>query len=332
MNYAKSAAKEASRAAFRGVWAAITTPFTADLKLDEAGLRRNMRYVTGALRVDGVFCGGVIGEFWALTGAERRRVVEIVVEEARGKCGVMAHTGHHCAADAIELTQHAQDAGADFAIMMTPYYPAATDDMVVDWYTFVASHVDIGIWLFDTGWSGRPPISPEATARLATIENICGAKIARPLEHFLEVKRLCGDRLVLSSPNEADYLMMMRDHGQAVHNSSATPYLIQNAAWRPMQEYSDLGLQGRFHEAEAVSKTLEAVRSIANDWIDGRYRETGILQIAAIKAWSEMLGMAAGPVRTPLLQMSRQDRALLHGQLESAGFLGKTGQLAAAAE
>jgi 4-hydroxy-tetrahydrodipicolinate synthase len=213
--------------------------------------------------------------------------------------------------------------------MMTPYYPAASDDMIVDWYTFVASHVDIGIWLFDTGWSGRPAISPAATARLALIENICGAKIARPLEHFLEVKRLCGDQLVLSSPNEADYLMMMRDHGQVVHNSSATPYLIQNAAWQPMQEYSDLGLQGRFEEAEAVSKSLEPVRSVAKYWLDDRYRETGILPIAAIKAWSEPLGMAAGPVRTPLLDLSRQDRSVLQSQLESAGFLARASQLAA---
>jgi 4-hydroxy-tetrahydrodipicolinate synthase len=329
MNYAKSAAKEASRAAFRGVWAAITTPFTAELKVDEAGLRRNMRYVTNALRIDGVFCTGVIGEFWALTNAERKRVVEIVVEEARGKCGVIAHTGHHCAHDAIELTQHAQDAGADFAIMMTPYFPTANDDMIVDWYTFVASHVDIGIWLFDTGWSGRPAISPAATARLAGIENICGAKIARPLEHYLEVNRLCGDRLVLSSPNEAEYLMMMRDHGQVVHQSSAAPFLIQNEEWQPMQEYSELGLQGRFDEAEAVSKTLQPLRSIAKYWLDDRYRETGILPIAAIKVWSEMLGMAAGPVRTPLLQMSRQDRSVLHGQVESTGLLAKAGQLAA---
>lgn len=329
MNYSKSAAKEASRAASRGVWAAITTPFTADLKVDEAGLRRNMRYVTNALRVDGVFCTGVIGEFWSLTSAERKRVVEIVVEEARGRCAVMAHTGHHCAADAIELTQHAQDAGADFVIMMAPYFPVASDDMIVDWYTSVASHVDIGIWLFDTGWSGRAPISPAAVARLALIENICGAKIARPLAHYLEVKRLCGDRLVLSSPNEAEFLMMMRDHGQVVHNSSAVPYLVQNEAWQPMQDYAELGLQGRFDEAEAVSMTLQPARSIVKYWLDDRYAETGILPIAAIKAWSEMLGMAAGPVRTPLLQMSKQDRAMLHSQVGSAGLLARADRAAA---
>jgi 4-hydroxy-tetrahydrodipicolinate synthase len=328
MKYGKSAAKEASRAAFRGIWAAITTPFNSDLSIDEMGLRRNMRYLTDALHVDGVFCTGVMGEFWSLTNAERRRIVEIVVEEANGKCGVIAHTGHYCAQDTIELTQHAEDVGADFAILMTPFYPATNEEMVLDWFRFVASRVNIGIWLFDTPFSGRPALSPETTAKLAQIENICGAKIARPLEHYLEVKRLCEDSLVLSTPSEAEFLMMMRDHGQVVHQSSASPYLVQTKSWQPMREYTELGLQRRFDEAEAVSAKLQPLRKVAKSWLVERYRETNILPIAAIKAWSEMLGMAAGPVRTPLLQMPQQDRSALRHQLEQEELLAREGNLA----
>lgn len=329
MKYGKSAAKEASRAAFRGIWAAITTPFNADLSVDEPGLRRNMRYLTNTLGVDGVFCTGVMGEFWSLTNAERKRVVEIVVEEASGKCGVIAHTGHYCAQDTIELTQHAERVGADFVILMTPFYPATNEDMVLDWFTFVASHVNIGIWLFDTPFSGRPVLSPKTTARLAQIKNICGAKIARSLEHYLDVKRLCGDLLVLSTPFEAEFLMMMRDHGQVVHQSSAAPYLLQNEAWQPMREYTQLGLQGRFEEAEAISRTLLSLRLIVKSWLVERYRETNILPIAAIKAWSDMLGMAAGPVRPPFLQISPQDRLALRNQLAQTGLLTKEGSLVA---
>jgi 4-hydroxy-tetrahydrodipicolinate synthase len=80
MDYRKAEAKEAARAQFHGVWTAITTPFTLDGDLDEAGLRHNMRHVTDGLHVEGVFCTGTMGEFWALTGAERRRVVEIAEE------------------------------------------------------------------------------------------------------------------------------------------------------------------------------------------------------------------------------------------------------------
>lgn len=321
MNYGKAEAKAAAQAHFRGIWAAITTPFTADFELDEAGLRRNMRHLTDTLSIDGVFCTGVMGEFWALTKEERKRVVEIVAEEADGKCGVIAQTGSHSAHETVELTRHAEKAGVDFAIMMGPYYPHTDEAMILDWFRFVASRVNLGIWLFDTPFSGRPAISPETTAKIADIDNICGAKISRPRDHYVAVRRLCGERIVMSSPNESDFLMMMREHGQRVHQSSASPYLIQTADRQEMRQYTELALDGRFDEAAEISVTLDPLRSISHRWIMGRWRETGIIPIAAIKEWSAMLGMAAGPVRTPLLQMDAGDREALRKDLDATGIL-----------
>jgi len=165
MNYRKSEAKEAARAQFRGVWAAIPTPFTPDLQVDEAGLRHNMRHLTGNLKIEGVFCTGVMGEFWSLTKEERKRCVEIVVEEAkRGGCKVIAHTAHHSAHETVELTLHAQNVGADFVILMNQYYPPASDQTMYEWFKFVADRVDIGLWMFDAEYSGFG-MSPEVTAR-----------------------------------------------------------------------------------------------------------------------------------------------------------------------
>ena len=192
MNYRRHEAKEAARAQFRGVWAAIATPFHADGSLDEAGLRRNMRHFTGALNVAGIFCAGTMGEFWALTKEERKRVVEIVVEEARGHCRVIAHTGHHSAHETIELTTHAEKVGADFAILMTPYYPTASEESIFEWFKYVADRVDIGIWMFDTPFSNTPQLSLDLTARIAGLTSICGAKIARPVQHYTAVRRLVG--------------------------------------------------------------------------------------------------------------------------------------------
>src|SRR5262245_19079279 len=330
MDYRKSEAKDASRAQFRGIWAAITTPFTSALDVDEAGLRRNMRHLTDTLRVDGVFCTGVMGEFWSLTKEERKRIVEVVTDEARGKCRVIAHTGHHSAHETIELTRHAEAAGADFAILMTPYYPPTNEEMILDWFSFVAERVDIGIRLFDTPFSGRPAISPATTARLAQIENISGAKIARPLHHYVAVQRLCGHQIVLSSPSETDFLMMMRDHGQKVHQSSASPYLFQTAAWQPMRDYTELAHKGRFAEAEPISDTLKPARAVARRWVHEPWHKSQTIPIAVIKAWSEMLGMAAGPVRAPLLQLSEQERIALRGDIEQAGLLARQSEAAVA--
>jgi 4-hydroxy-tetrahydrodipicolinate synthase len=329
MKYKKSDAKAAAQAHFHGIWAAVTTPFTADFGLDETGLRRNMRHLTDTLAIDGVFCTGVMGEFWTLTKEERKRVVEIVVEEVRGKCGVIAQTGSHSAHETIELTRHAEDVGADFAIMMGPYYPHTDEAMILDWFGFVAARVDLGIWLFDTPFSGRPALSPETTSRIAEIDNICGAKISRPLDHYLAVRKLCGERIVMSSPSEGDFLMMMREHGQRVHQSSASPYLIQTAERQEMRQYADLALAGRFDDAAEVSARLDPLREISHRWIMGRWRDTGVIPIAAIKEWSAMLGMAAGPVRTPLLQMAEGERAAMRRDLEATGILADQPMVAA---
>ena len=323
MNYRKSEAKEAARAQFRGVWAAITSPFTPDGEVDEAGLRRNMRHFTDALGVDGIFCTGTMGEFWALTKEERKRIVEIVVEEAKGKCKVIAHTGHHSAHETVDLTRQAQEAGADFAIVINPYYPPAGEDTIYEWFRFVASRVDIGIWMFDTGYSGYG-FSPQLTARIAGIENICGIKLGgRSLEHCAQVKKLAGDRIVLSHPSEAQWLKLMREYGQRVHMSSAAPFILQTADWRPMREYTELGLQGRFDEAEKVSRELEPLRKVHDKWMREPWVKHRVIPIQYLKAWSELLGLAGGPVRAGLPRITEQEREALRADLEQTGILAR---------
>ena len=325
MNYRKSEAKDAAREQFRGLWAAITTPFTEDDTLDEAGLRRNMRYFTDQLAVDGIFCTGTMGEFWALTKQERLRAVEIVVEEARGKCKVIAHTGHHSPSETVELTRHAQEVGADFAIIINPYYPAANEAMIHEWFAYVASRVEIGIWMFDTSYAGYG-FSPELTARIADIENICGIKCSRPLEHYAKVHKLCGAKIVMSHPAESEWLTLMRDYGARVHMSSAAPFILQVPGWRPMRDYTALALQGRFGEAEAASRELDALREVHERWMRDPWVHHKIIPIAHLKAWTELLGLAAGPVRPPLLPLTRAERNALKDDLGRAGLLARLPQ------
>jgi 4-hydroxy-tetrahydrodipicolinate synthase len=316
VNYRKSEAKDAAREQFRGVWAAITTPFTPDDRLDEAGLRRNMRHMTGALAVDGIFCAGTMGEFWALTKEERKRVVEIVVEEARGKCKVIAHTGHHSPNETVDLTRHAQEVGADFAIVINPYYPQASEDAIYEWFKVVASRVDIGIWMFDTAYACGPAFSPRLTSRIADIENICGIKIGRPVDHYIAVNALCAERIVVSHPSESDCLELMRKHGQRVHMSSAAPFTLQTAAWRPMRDYVELALTGRFEQAERISRSMSDVRAVAEKWLRDPWVKHKVIPIAQLKAWSEYLGLAGGPVRAPLLALGAQEREALRADLD----------------
>jgi 4-hydroxy-tetrahydrodipicolinate synthase len=316
-DYPRSEAKQAARERLTGLWAAIITPFGAAGELDEAALRRDLDRLTGDLRVDGIFCGGVMSEFWALSGAERRRLVEVVVECCRGRCPVLAHTGHHSAAETIEATRHAAGAGADFAVVINPYYPPAADEGLYRWFEQVCAGVDIGIWLFDTGYSGVS-LSTGLIGRLAAIENVCGIKVGRPHARYLELLEAVGDTVLVCSPHEATWLENMRDHGQRVYMSSAAPYLYQTPAWQPMREYTTRALHGDFAEAQEIAATLDPVRAVARKWLEGRHRRVD--SIASIKAWAGLVGMSGGAVRPPLLGLPAGEREELSADLAAVGL------------
>jgi 4-hydroxy-tetrahydrodipicolinate synthase len=317
--YAKAEAKQAARERFTGLWAATATPFGPGGELDEAALRRDLDRLTGDLQIDGIFCGGVMSEFWALSSAERRRLVEVVVDSCRGKCPVLAHTGHHSAAETIELTRHAEQAGADFAVVINPYYPPASDEGLYRWFGHVCASVDIGVWLFDTGYSGVS-LSIDLIRRLAAIENVCGIKVGRPHARYLELLAAVGEEMLVCSPHEETWLENMRDHGQRVYMSSAAPYLYQTPSWQPMREYTALALRGDIAKAEEVAATLGPVRAVAGKWLQGKPRQ--IDNIASIKAWAGLAGMSGGAVRAPLVSHTPAELEELAADLAGAGLPG----------
>ena len=173
-------------------------------------------------------------------------------------------------------------------------------------------------------------LSPEVTARIAKIENICGLKCSRPLDHYAQVQKLVGDSIVMSHPGESLWLKLMRDYGAKVHMSSAAPFLMQTASWKPMHEYSELGLAGRFDEAQKVRDSFSPLREIHEKWMREPWLKHQIIPIAYLKAWTEMLGLAAGPVRAPLLQIMDEERATLRADLEGCGLLARVPAIRAA--
>jgi 4-hydroxy-tetrahydrodipicolinate synthase len=326
VDYTRSEAKQAARETFTGLWAAITTPFDPGGAVDYDAVGRDLDRLTAGLGVDGIFCGGVMAEFWSLTGSEKRRLVEVVADAARGKCPVIAHTGHTSPQQAIELTEHAQKAGADFVVLINPYFPPASEEGLYRWFETVCAGVDIGVWLFDTGYSGVS-LSLDLIERLAAIDNVCGIKVGRDHAHYLEVLARVGEAILVCEPNEGTWLENMRDHGQRVFMSSAAPYLYQTLDWQPMREYTRLALSGDFAAAEQVAATLDPVRALAAKWLHGKTRRFDT--IASIKAWAGLLGMSGGPVRPPLLPHTEAEMAELAADLEAAGLVPGSGAVRA---
>lgn len=320
MDYSRGSAKQVARERFSGIWAAMTTPFTTSGVVDEQALVDDITRLDDVLGIDGVFCTGVMAEFWALAGPERRRAVEVIVEASQGRFPVLAHTGTHSAGETIALTRHATEVGAEFAVIINPYYPAGSEPGLQRWFMEVLDAVDIGVWLFDTSYSGVS-LSGPLIDRLADIENVCGIKVGHDHARYLEVLRLVGDRILVCEPNETTWLENIRDHGQRVFMSSAAPYLYQNATWQPMREYTELAFRGDFDKAAEVSTTLDPVRELGNKWLHGQWVRERINPVPYIKEWAGLLGMSGGTVRPPLDPLTGADRDELASDLRNVGLL-----------
>lgn len=328
MRYTSRDAKQYTRDNMRGVWAAIPYPFTQDGELDEAALRRDLRYYVDGLKLDGLFIGGLLGEFWSLTMAERRRGHEVVVEEVAGKAQIIAHTVCSSIRETVALTQHAQEIGADYVIMGNPAMSSRDPEVIFNFFREVCADVDIGVGLFNTAISGYV-LSPELIGRLAEIENIVCVKDAQPMAHVLDTRPHIADKILMCDPLEADFLENMLVFGDQVHMASPAPYLFQTPGRLTIREYYDAVQAGREDEARRISSQLGRARFLEQKWINAPWSK-GILPKAAIKAWSELLGLSGGSPRAPLRPLTSAQKAELKADLVAAGLL--EGRTAAAAE
>jgi len=153
-------------AQLRGVLTALATPFAEDGRLDEALLRGLVdRSIAGG--VHGVVACGSTGEFSALSGDERRQVVEIVVDHVAGRVPVIAQTGATSTAEAIRLSRHAQAAGADVVMAVAPYYEPLTLGETRSYLRAVAGSVDIPVMLYNLPVATGVDLDPDTVGALA---------------------------------------------------------------------------------------------------------------------------------------------------------------------
>jgi len=155
-----------------GVLTALATPFTPDGQIDENALRRLVdRSIDGG--VDGVVACGSTGEFAAMSGAERRFVVETVIDQTANRAPVVAQTGAMSTAEAVELSRHAEAAGASVLMVVAPYYEPLSLDETVEYLRTVAAAVDIPIMLYNLPVATGVNLDPDTVGRLAReIDNI----------------------------------------------------------------------------------------------------------------------------------------------------------------
>jgi 4-hydroxy-tetrahydrodipicolinate synthase len=174
---------------FEGVYPAMVTPLNKNLEIDEKGLRYEVDYLIGN-RVHGLVALGSSGEFPYLTLDEKKRVIDIVVGQAKGRVPVIVGTSSMGTDEVILLSRYAKDRGADGLMINLPIYFPLTDDDVFNHYKAISKAVDLPILLYDLPYFTHLEMSPELISRLSYIKNVVGIKETGPVEKAEEILKM----------------------------------------------------------------------------------------------------------------------------------------------
>ena len=315
MNYARKDAKAYSRRTMTGIWAAALAPFTPSLAIDEEGFRRNIDHWVEDLKIDGFFIAGKQGEFFSMSLDERKRVFDLAVDACAGRGQTIMSCSDQNMDVVIDLARHAQKIGADYIVVHAPvlHFSKAHDETILNYYRTIASKVDIGIALWSHPDSGYV-MSPQLCNQLADIENVVAIKYSVERPMYKQLTELAGDRILVSTASEEEWLDNIVELGWQLYLCSSPPYLLQSATDRRMRRYTDLAFSGKIEEARAVRDSLNPVRSAL------RSTRPAEKPHSHQKYWQELLGQVGGAVRPPLLPLTEAERSATRRAFETCGL------------
>lgn len=315
IKYSKLDAKDYARENMRGIWAAALNPFSDDLSLDEAGLRSNIRHWIDDLDIKGLFIAGKQGEFFSMSIEERKRNFEIAVDECDGKAGVIVSASDQNFNTVLDLALHAQNCGSDYVVVHSPVLSFIHDraEVLYQYYKALSDKLDIGIAMWSHPDCGYV-MQPEECARIAELPNIVAIKYSVPRDMYVRLTELAGDKILVSTSAEPDWLDNIEQLGWQLYLCSSPPYHLQTRNDQRMNEYTQLAFDGRFDEARRVRDSLDPVRDAMN-----RAKPADKPQ-AFGKYWQQLLGQVGGRVRPPMLELTDAEKDTIREAFESCGL------------
>lgn len=290
---------------FSGAYTAVVTPFDRDGRIDEEGLRENIKFQI-AEGIDGIVPVGTTGESPTVTPEEHEHIIDLAVEAAKGKVKVIAGTGSNSTEEAIHYTKYAKDAGADAVLLVSPYYNKPTPEGMYQHFKAIAKAVDIPQILYNVPGRTGKNLDAETTLRLSKEERIVGLKDASlDLEQVMRIIRGAPhDFCVLSGEDSWTYPMMaLGAQGVISVASNVAPRAVADM----VHEYA----KGHIEKARQLHyKYLDLFKVIFVESSPG-----------PIKAAMEMMGMAAGRPRLPLVEPTEESKAKIRKVLTQLGLV-----------
>jgi 4-hydroxy-tetrahydrodipicolinate synthase len=288
----------------KGAFTAIVTPFKNG-QFDEAAYRELIEFQITA-GIHGIVPCGTTGESPTLSHSEHKRVVETCIDQVKKRVVVIAGSGSNNTAEALELTQHAQSAGADAALMITPYYNKPTQEGLFQHYKTVASQTKIPIVVYNVPGRTSLNLLPETMARLATLPNIVGLKDATgDLKQGCKTLELCGDKITVLSGDDFTTLPLLCVGGMGVIS------VVSNPVPGDMAGMCNAFFGGDLAKARALHYKMWPLT-------EAMFFETNPVPV---KTAMKLMGKITGEVRQPLCLMAPANEDKLRQVMQKYGLI-----------
>jgi 4-hydroxy-tetrahydrodipicolinate synthase len=290
---------------FRGSLTALVTPFTGG-EVDEDAFEALVEWQV-AEGSHGVVPCGTTGESPTLSHEEHSRVIALCVKRARGRVPVIAGTGSNSTEEAVSLTRHAAEAGADAVLVVAPYYNKPNQEGLYQHFKHVAEAADIPIFLYNIPGRSVIDIQVATMARLSQIPNIVGVKDATANLARVSLQRAAsGAAFIQLSGEDATAL------GFNAHGGQGCISVTANVAPKLCAQFQEACLAGDFAKALAVQDRLMPLH-------EALFLEPNP---APAKFALSLMGKMRNELRLPLVPVARETETRVRAAMEHAGLLG----------
>lgn len=295
-----------TRASFKGSMTALVTPFKGGA-VDEAAFRALIEWQI-AQGTNGFVPVGTTGESPTLSHEEHHRVVEICIDQVKGRVPVIAGAGSNNTGEAVALARHAEKAGADAVLVVTPYYNKPTQEGMYQHFKAVNDAINIPIFIYNIPPRSVVDMSVETMARLFKLPNIVGVKDATGnLARVSQQRHAMGPEFIQLSGEDMTALAYNAAGGLGCIS------VVSNVAPKLCADLQAATLKGDYRQALIMQDKLIPLH-------DAIFKEPGL---AGAKYALSLLGKLEEEVRLPLLPVTEPTRAIIRAAMVHAGVLAK---------
>ena len=314
--YSKHEAQEWAWEALKGQWTTLVTPFTPDDCFDREGMKRNIRHIR-SLGTTGAGCTWGMGEFWSLTHDERIDVMDTVAEESAGDWLIAAHVTDSSAPEMLSLARHAEDQGFDLLVVAPPFMVTKTEDQVVEYVRLLAENTNLAIMFYNSPQFGIV-MSTNGLERLCRIPNVVGIKEASFNQQIsIEAHLTLGKEAIISTPDEWIFFKAQElGFQQQVMFSNTSDWRFDVPGANYYVQFIDRATKGDLDEA-FYDRHIRRLNELSDTWWTRTLdKYNGALPVSMVKHWAELMGLAAGPPRPPLIDLTPQEKEQMRDELE----------------